>query len=116
MAINPGRLRLKLEILQPVSTKDPDTGEYTPESFTVFDTVWGGIEPLNARERVELDSNAMLAEATGKIVIRYLAGIRTTFRVRDVISGRVFQILGIINPVERNELLTLFVREWYDES
>jgi len=52
------------------------------------------------------------AEVTGKISIRYLAGITPKMRVKH--GNRIFDIVSMINPEERNRELQLMVKERID--
>ena len=50
-----------------------------------------------------------MGEVTGRITIRYLAGIDEKMRI--VYGDKTYNILAVINPEERNHTLQLLVKE-----
>jgi SPP1 family predicted phage head-tail adaptor len=100
-----GRLRHRV-IIQEYSESQGNYGGVT-KNWTTFATVWAAIEPARGREF--WDSQQVNAEVTGKITIRYLAGVTPKMRVKH--GDRYFEILAVINPEEKNEELQLMVKE-----
>ncbi len=77
------------------------------EVWTDIATVWARIEPLSGREYFAARQEN--ADVSVKVVIRYLPGI--TAETRVVFDGRVFDVLSVINPGERNISLVLMCKE-----
>ncbi len=100
-----GRLRHKITI-EKVTETISDAGE-TVETWAEFATVWAEITPLRGREYWA--SKQTTSEVTGKIRIRYLAGITSKMRVKH--GERIFNIEAAINPNEKNIETILLVSE-----
>jgi len=77
------------------------------EVWTDIATVWARIEPLSGREYFAARQEN--AEVTAKITIRYRKDV--TPDMRAVSEGRVFDVLSMINPEERNISLVLMCKE-----
>jgi len=77
------------------------------EVWTDIATVWARIEPLSGREYFAARQEN--ADVSVKVVIRYLPGI--TAETRVVFGGRIFEVLSVINPEERNISLVLLCKE-----
>ena len=103
-----GMLRHKVVIQQNIPTRDSYGAEV--EVWTDYAVVWASIEPARGREFWE--SQQVNAEVTGKIRIRYLAGVTPMMRVKH--GSRIFEIISVINPEERNRELQLMVKERID--
>jgi SPP1 family predicted phage head-tail adaptor len=100
-----GQLRHKVVIQENVPSRDGYGAEV--ESWDEYATVWAAIEPIRGREFWE--SQQINAEVTARITIRYLAGV--TPKMRILHGTRIFEILSVINPEERNRELQLMVKE-----
>lgn len=103
--MNIGNMRHRVTIEKIVKKTDPYGDPY--DDWGEHATVWAAIEPLTGREywgAQQVDS-----EVAGKIRIRYLSDINPTMRVK--FGTRIYEILAVINVNERNEELTLMVRE-----
>lgn len=70
-------------------------------------TVWGAVEPISGREF--FDAQALNAEVTTLIRIRYLNGVVPTMRVAW--SGHTYNILSVIEPETRRRELHLMCKE-----
>ena len=103
-----GTLRHKVVIQKNTPTRDSYGAEV--EAWADYATVWASIEPARGREFWE--SQQVNAEVTGKIRIRYLEGITPKMRVKH--GSRIFEIISVINPEERNRELQLMVKERID--
>ena len=103
-----GTLRHKVVIQQNTPTRDSYGAEV--DNWIDYATVWASIEPARGREFWE--SQQVNAEITGKITIRYLAGITPKMRVKH--GDRIFHIISVINTEERNRELQLMVKEKID--
>ena len=100
-----GKLRHKITI-QYYTESQNSYGEMT-KTWSDYATVWASIEPIMGREFWE--SQQINAEVTAKITIRYLADINPKMRVKY--GSRIFEIISVINPEEKNRELQLMVKE-----
>jgi len=98
-----GRLRHRVTIQQPV----PDRSIGGEDSWHDYATVWAAIEPLRGREYLAAQQEG--AEVTGRITMRYIAGVKQTMRIKH--GSRIYEIVSPINPEERNAELQLMVKE-----
>lgn len=103
--IRAGELRHKVIIQQNTPKRDAMNAEV--DSWAEYATVWASIEPIRGKEF--WDSQQVNAEITGKIKLRYLSGITSKMRVKY--ETRIFEILSVINPGEKNRELQLMVKE-----
>jgi len=103
-----GTLRQKVLIQQNTPSRDSYGAEV--EAWTDYAEVWASIEPARGREFWE--SQQVNAEVTGKIRIRYLEEVTPKMRVKH--GSRIFEIIAVINPEERNRELQLMVKERID--
>lgn len=100
-----GDLRRRISIQRRNTTQDT-FGQAIPTWMDVV-VCWAGIEPLAGRELVT--AQAVNAEITHQVVIRYRTGITPAMRV--LYGTRFFNILSILNVDERNRQLTLGASE-----
>ncbi len=100
-----GQLRHKIKIQQKTTTKDSEGIPF--ETWTDFAAVWAAIEPLQGREF--FSAQAVNAQVTTRIRIRYQAGISPTMRVSY--GTRVFDIQAVIDVEERHRELQLMCQE-----
>ncbi len=100
-----GDLRHKVTIQQKTTTKD--TEGIPSETWPDFATVWAAIEPLQGREF--FSAQAVNAQVTTRIRIRYRAGITPTMRVSY--GTRIFDIQVVIDVEERHRELQLMCQE-----
>ena len=77
-------------------------------TWTTSATVWGSVEPLRGREYMEARQGQ--ADVSHRVVIRYRTGVVPTMRVY-LEDGRALEIDGVINRLERDEMLELMCRE-----
>ncbi len=101
-----GKLRNRV-ILQSKTVTRNDYGEETIV-WTEKDTLWASIEPLTAREYFQ--SQQVQSQVTHKITIRYYLGLRTDYRM--LWGSRIFNIISMINPEERNREMILLCTEF----
>ena len=95
-----GRLDTKI-IIQVSGSPRNDAGEVV-ESWQEFATVWA--EEINPQGRELFSSDTRIAEAARVFKIRYIAGIKTTFRA---VEGSQNYDIKAINPIGRNNMLEL---------
>ena len=104
-----GRLRHRVTIQRPVQAR----GEWAAaKTWATYATVWASIEPLRARETEQADRFS--SEVTGTIVIRRIAGVDASMRVNW--EGRIFRIVGVVDPDYRRRELQLYVVEGSDDQ
>lgn len=100
------RHRLAIQALVPGSPAQNSSGE-PDETWTTLATVWAAIEPLKGREF--LAAQQVSSEVTGKITIRYYAGV--TAKYRFLYGARIYDIVAPVNVDERNVEMQFYVRE-----
>jgi SPP1 family predicted phage head-tail adaptor len=100
-----GRLRKRLVLQSKTEARDAYGG--TVITWTDEATVWGAIEPLSGREY--FSQQAVQAESKVRIVLRYYAGISTSWRVSH--GGLFYNIEDVLNHDTRNRQITLMCRE-----
>lgn len=100
-----GKLNRRVTIQELLVSKDQYNADI--ESWVDLINVWAYIEPLRGREYWQ--AKQVVAEVTGRITIRYFAGIDEKMRV--VYGDKTYNILAVINPEERNRTLQLLVKE-----
>jgi SPP1 family predicted phage head-tail adaptor len=77
------------------------------ETFAKHSDAWASIEPISMSEKIK--SEQIKGERTHKITIRYNSAVVRTDRV--IYGTRTFEIVGIVNPEERNALMQLDCKE-----
>lgn len=102
-----GKLRHRIEIQQKITPRDPSTGNFLDPIWVEFAKVWAGVEDSSARDLVA--AKAAKSAATGRMVIRYRAGVLPTMRV--LYRGEIYSIEGppLADKVSGLEYLTLLV-------
>jgi SPP1 family predicted phage head-tail adaptor len=100
-----GKLRHKVTIQD--YTESQDSYGTVTKTWADYATVWASIEPVKGREFWE--SQQINAEVTAKVILRYLEGVTPKMRVKH--GSRIFQVISVINPEERNRELQLMVKE-----
>ena len=87
--IDPGQLKTRLVIQQPIETPDDQGG--VVRSFTTFATVWAQVTPLAARASVEADADG--ATQKYRIVLRSNLSLTLDHRFSD--GARIHRINAI---------------------
>ena len=100
-----GKLRHRVVIKEKVVSRDGYGEEDV--TWTAVDTVWASIEPLRGREFLE--SRQEQADVSHRVRMRYQGSIVPTMRV--LYGTRVFEVVSVVNPVERDISLELMCRE-----
>lgn len=93
--IDPGQLRTRLVIQQPVATPDDQGG--VVRTWTTFATVWAQVTPLPARREVQADADG--ATQRWRIVLR--AGFSLTLQHRFGEGARLYRIVAIRDSADR---------------
>lgn len=100
-----GELRHRIALDRPTVVQDPVTGDLT-KGWEEVAQVWAQITASSARERIA--AQAAQSSVAGRIVIRHRPDIDASWRVRELATGRLFDIEGVIpDPDSRREWLTL---------
>lgn len=87
--IDPGQLKTRLVIQQPVETPDDQGG--VVRSWTTFATVWAQVTPLAARRDVEADADGVTQSY--RIVLRSHLSLTLHHRFSD--GARIYRIVAI---------------------
>lgn len=102
-----GAIRHRLT-LQTVNDTADSQGGFV-KAWTDTATVWGSLEPLSGRER--LQAQQVQGLVTHKVRIRYRSSVTVTASMRVKFGTRTFNIREIRNAEERNVYLDLMVEE-----
>lgn len=94
--VNSGELNKKLSLQAPTVTRDTDGAEII--TWATLTTVWGSINPISGKEYWQ--AQQVNSELTHNIKIRYRSGLNT--KMRFLYGNRIFNILTIVNPTEKN--------------
>ena len=100
------RLRHRLTIKQATEAAD-SYGAAGSITWADVVTVWGSVEPIRGREY--FDAKQVNAETTHRIGLRYRAGVTTKMRI--YLGSRIFEVLEVLNPSERNRELQIMAKE-----
>ena len=100
-----GEYRNYGEIKQAYETFDTN-GELIT-TYIHFAYAWASIEPLIGREY--WSARQVVSEVTGKIRMRYLAGVKTTMIA--IYENKTYNIEAVLDIENRHEELVLLVKE-----
>ena len=108
MALDAGKLRHRLTLLEVTETQDSETGEMT-ETWSTFATLWGSFEPYSTKDYIAASS--MQEQTMARAVIRYRSGVTSGMRVS--FRGSTYNISGppLPDPESGREYLTLMLAE-----
>ncbi len=104
--VEAGSLRHPLIFQSRSEGKDAAGGKIITYTDTFTDM--GSIEPLRGTEYWE--AKKANVEVTGKIKIRWRAGVSPTMRIKTA-DGRYFKIIAIMSPGEKRRLLEIIYTE-----
>jgi SPP1 family predicted phage head-tail adaptor len=109
-----GALRHRITFQASGLTQDPETGEMLLGWETVWEKVPASVEPLSARDLIA--AKAGQSEASGRMVIRYRAGVLPTMRILH--RGDIYNIQGppMPDPVSGLEYLTILVAKGLNDG
>lgn len=107
MSIHAGKLRHRIEIQHKITPRNPATGSFLEPVWVEFAKVYAAVEDLSARDFVA--AKAGQSQVTGRMVIRYRAGVLPTMRV--IHRGETYSIEGppLADKNSGLEYLTLLV-------
>lgn len=100
-----GDLRHQITLQAPTRIAD-GMGGFTV-AWVDMATVWAAIWPVSATEQIQAAQPVMTV--SHRIRMRYLAGVKAAWRVK--FGNRYFNIVSIVNPNERNQMLDLLCKE-----
>ena len=101
-----GPLRHRVAIQNSTPSQD-GYGDDSNRTFSTVETVWGSVEPISGREL--LNAQQIQAETTHRIRIRHTTN--ATSQSRILFKGRTFEIVSLINWMEKNCRLELLCKE-----
>ena len=102
--MNPGRLNRRVTLQRQETARDA-VGQAKP-LWTDVAMVWAAVLPLRGREYFE--SAKVNSEITVRIIIRYRADVKPSWRV--VSGGNGYDIVEIINPADGKRELQLMCK------
>lgn len=102
--IDSGELRHRVQV-QKCTTPRDNSGSFT-ETWTTVKTVYAKVEPLTGREFY--NARQVVADVTHKITMRF-TGLAPDDRLKH--SGRVYDILRVLNIDKLNWALEVWVKE-----
>src|SRR5690606_24879671 len=95
MALQAGRLRHKVQLQEPQTTQDPNTGEMVV-TWVAMAEPWRAVEPTSVRALYA--AQAAHSEVKGQIVIRKRSENNATMRF--VLRGKSYHIRGLLDDKE----------------
>lgn len=93
--IDPGQLKTRLVVQQPVETLDDQGG--VVRTWTTFATVWAQVTPLAARRDVQADTDGVTQNY--RIVLRSHLSLTLQHRFSD--GARIYRIVAIRDRDDR---------------
>ena len=103
--MNIGKMRHRVEVQRPVYTAD--TAGQMIETWVKVGDYWADVMPLSGREF--LQAEAVEANITTKVRMRYLEGLLVTDRI--IYDNRILEINSIINTSERDREIFVLCQE-----
>lgn len=109
-----GRLRHRITFQTPGLVQDAESGEMLPGWDAIWENVPASVEPLSARDLIAAQVGQ--SEASGRMVIRYRAGVLPTMRILH--RGDVYNIQGqpLPDPDSGLEYLTILVAKGVNDG
>lgn len=104
--MNIGEFRHRLT-LQTITAQNPDAAGQSQPTWTTATTRWGKVEPLTGRELFR--AQQLAADVTHRITIRHHGTLTAAGRI--LFGSRVFNLLLILNPLEKNKTLEILAKE-----
>ena len=100
-----GAMRHRLVLETPVDT--PDGAGGAARAWTTVATVWAGLRPFGASERVDADAEEHAA--THRVLVRWRDDVTAKDRFR--LGAHIFEIRALADPDERRRFLHIDVEE-----
>ena len=115
MIMQAGRLRHRVRFeRQGVGSPSQDAGGVPDDTWAAFYSTYALFETLAGRELVA--AQQMHSEVTGKITLRYRADKIPTAAMRVVFGSRYLEVLAVLDPEERKELLVCYTKEGMNDG
>lgn len=101
MNVNIGAMRHSIILENPGTATADGDGGYT-QTFTALDPspVRASIMPASARDLERVAAGTVVSSATHLVTMRYHADVTTKTRI--TFGTRTFNVVGVMNPEERN--------------
>jgi len=103
-----GELRQRIAIEAQVQTQDPVTGDITTAWTAVVgaESLPANVQPMSAREFIAAQQTQAAVDT--KIIIRWRQGITAAMRARDLTTGALYNIHGVLpDNISGREWITL---------
>lgn len=104
-----GILRHRITLQSPSDPAPDGDGGFTNTWSTLAADVPAAIAPATASNLERVIAGTVQSIATHLVTIRYLVGVTT--KTRALFGSRVFEVIGVQNPDERNISLVLICQE-----
>jgi SPP1 family predicted phage head-tail adaptor len=111
-SINPGELRHRVQIQQESTL--PDSFGQPQSTWTTVLTTWARIRAASQREQFQ--ANALVAQITHTITMRYQSAVAIAPGMRILFGSRIFTIQVPVNVEERNVLIDVMCLEEFPKS
>ena len=110
--IEAGELRHRISIVKPTGGQDSMGGiTLDPSQWQVVVSCWAEIQTWTGD--MSLSAQEFMSVASHWITIRH-PHIPITSQMKVWFSGRIFQVLAVLNPTEQNKILVLVCTEIND--
>jgi SPP1 family predicted phage head-tail adaptor len=109
--VNSGDLRNKIDIY--ANTKIVNALGETSYKFEKVKSIWSSVIPQTGKLQNQ-QAETILTNVTHKIIVRYSAGKDITKDMKILFRGHRFEILYILNPYFKNEVIEIFCQELID--
>ncbi|HYE20976.1 MAG TPA: phage head closure protein [Tepidisphaeraceae bacterium] len=103
-----GKLRHRVTIEEANPETVSADGQPLPQWVTLTER-WASVEPIETSGREYLRAQAIQADVTHTVTLRYLAGVTPKNRVQH--KGRMLEIQSVSDIEERGRMLVLFCKE-----
>lgn len=99
-----------MSLERPVQTKNPTSGGTVQDWVLVQGGIPVELSSLGAREFIA--AQTVQSQITGKAVMRWMDGVQAQMRLRDELTGRLYNIAGALPDTKTmRRYLTLLVSE-----
>lgn len=102
-----GKLRFRLDLQQPVETRDAHGG--VTQTWSRVTQVWADIEPLKGQELFE--ARKVEPRLSHKLTLRHQPALTPDWRLAQPATGRVFQPFSVRDVHERQRQTEVLAME-----
>ena len=99
------KLNKRIVVEEPIKTTDNAGG--FDINWSLIGSFWSEIKPASIKEENFADKKQKVI--THEITIRYNSVIKDNMRI--IFDGRIFEIVAVVNLMEKGEFLQILVRE-----